>query len=345
MWIADSTKPSNRIHYARTIMIRLLAPLFVVTLLALSHVAPVFAADSVAELIEKLASDQAQDVRVAAAAALQEKALKTRERETVVSILSTWLKDKDPEVRKTASASLACAMIGTKGKCPLEVVQAMFDDNPNVRLHAAIGVSECRQFPPEAVLLLLRAIEYDDRDVRTNIPMLLADVAKDDERTLPALKKATTDKDPSVQSNAMTALFKLTHDFDLVVPIHLRRLEDFRAVLGTIQEADFDREYEKRQLGVPAFFAMISEKFLVEYGETEPDKLGRSLIKLLSDKSPPIRQAAVRALGEIAERKEQSRKALLRIDAHLAVEKLTDDPERMIRGAALTALDQLSDPK
>ncbi len=307
-----------------------------------ASVSPVIASETVADAIVKLGADQPKEARIAAATALQRKKLEKNEREVAIPVLCTWLKDKDVEFRKTAVISLACIMIGTKGKCPLEIVQAMFDDSPDVRLHAGICVSECREFSREAITLLFRAIESEDKDVRNVIPMLLADVAKDDGRTLPALKKAATDKDPFVQGNSITALFKMTHDFDLVVPYYLRKIEDYRDLLDTIKKEDLDRELEKRQFA-PTIFYMSSQKFLVEYGETEPDKLGRSLIKLLSDKSPAIRYSAVQALGEIAERNEDSRRALLRIDAHIAVEKLTDDDARgrPIAGAALNALDRL----
>ena len=255
---------------------------FVVVLFA--SVSPVIAADTVAELIAKLGADQPKDVRIAAATALQEKKVEKKEREVAIPLLCTWLKDKDVEFRKTAVDSLACMLIGTKGKCPLEIVQAMFDDSSDVRYIAATCcVCECREFSPEAMTLLFRAIESDDKDVRSSIPILLADVAKNDERTVPAIKKATTDKDPFVQGNSITALFRLTHDFDLVVPFYLRKIEDYRDLLDTIEKEDFDRELEMR-LHLPEMLYMISQRFLVKYGETEPEKLGRSLIKLRSRK-------------------------------------------------------------
>ena len=325
-------------------MIRLRIITFVITVFSVTHVAPVVAAESAAELIEKLASDQPQDIRVAAATALQEKSLKAEERKTVISILTPWLKDKDPEVRKSGIILLTCLMIGTKGRCPLEVAETMFDDSPDVRLHAAICVSECRNFPAEALPLLFRAIEHDDTDVRCHIPVLLAQALKDDKRTIPALKKATTDKDALVKNSAFVALFQVTDDFDLVVPYHLRTLENSRTLMLDVKEEDYEREFKKRQAGLAYILRNSSDKFLVEHGETEPEKLGRCLVKLLSDKSPTIRRAAVRALGEIAEHKQESKEALRRINAQNAIEKLADDREITVGGAALRALDQLNEP-
>lgn len=290
------------------------------------------------DLVSRLKSDQPKDVRLAAAKALMR--MEKPPVEKSAPILRAWLKEKDSDFRAAALESLTVELMLTKGECPVEALELMFDKVDSVRWNAATCVSCLDKFPKTAAPLLLRAATHEDRAVRDVVPRALVRAAREHRRTVPVLMALTRDKDMLVQAHAFEALFDATQDFDLVVPYWLRTDESYqRSVEEHKSVQNGARRKDPELESVPPL--EYAKKLLEEYGKKEPEKLGNCLIKLLKDKSPVIRRGASRTLGAMAADEKASKEVLRTLSASQAIEKLEDDSDESVRAAAKAALTKL----
>ncbi len=294
--------------------------------------------DNVDELVRWLGRDSHKQDRLAAADLLQE-ADHPPAKETV-PILLGWIKEPDKEIRLKGLNTLAVVFIQTKGECPLAAVEAVFDKDEEVSWLASSLLVCYASLPSEAVPLLFRAIEHTNRNVRCDIPQILVKAAREDKRTVRALKKALEDNDWQVRSNAAPALFDITHDFDLVVPYWLLAIERAQKLS---ESAPAQQPFSPRSVEEMKAVAAGAAMALRNHGRDTPRELGECLVRLLSDDSPRMCSAAARTLGAIAGDRAKSKAALRDVKAHEAIVKLLTDSDASVRQAAKTAIEKLED--
>jgi HEAT repeat protein len=256
-----------------------------------------------------------------------------------IPVLVGLVTEEDNDIRVAALNTLALIGMTTKGECPLVMVEAIFDKDEDVSSLAASLVGCYEKFPSEALPLLFRAMEHEDREVRQQIPSVLAKAARDDKRTVPALKKAIADKDWWVRSSAVGALFAATHDFDLVVPHWLLANENYQELTETLR-ATLTADQQSAQVDANNEASLAVQK-MIYHGKKSPQEMGKCLIGLLSDKSPVIRRAAARTLGALAGYKEKTKAVFRELNAHDAVARLLSDSDPSVKRAAKTALEKL----
>src|SRR5262249_19035435 len=131
---------------------------------------------------------------------------------------------------------------------------------------------------------------HKDPWVRGCAPMLLADVGGKDTKVITWLRDALGDKDWGVKGNANAALWKLTEDLALTVPLWLEALSHLDPSLPEREKPDL--ESARRNL-----IGLVSALKLKELSEKQPEKLVPVLINHLSHKSSDIRAMAARVLG------------------------------------------------
>lgn len=126
----------------------------------------------------------------------------------VASKTPAWiaqLKDKDPEVRR--SAALWLNEMAPKRTPVLEAfIPALEDEDVGVRRQAAFAIAKFSRDAKPAVPRLIEALSDDDPFVRANAADSLGRIGPDARPSIPALIKAQSDDDAYVQRRAGEAL-------------------------------------------------------------------------------------------------------------------------------------------
>jgi HEAT repeat protein len=324
----------------------------------LAFAMPMAGAENVADLIKRLENGP-KAVRLESLKELRE--MKGPEALKAIPAATRLVEDEDPEIREAAIGTLAPIAYRNKQPCPLAIIKALFDADPEVRSTATTYVGiDFQKYPEEARRLLLRALEHDDTDVRANVSGALARVWGKDKEVIAALKKATKDKKLIVRNNAYAALWPLIGDLDFVLP-HWLEASD---ALGLVpQEDELRTEEEKRERCTACLIGIGSAVKLVELTAERPAELAAALLKLLTHPSPVIRRSAARSLGamnldgkepridakdfppdiKLPQVDHQKVKGVL-VDLKVAAEvrKLLNDPDASVRASAATALKRLT---
>jgi HEAT repeat protein len=293
----------------------------------------------IAEQIKRLDKGQPAAVRLTAAKLLWR--LETAPAAAqAIPALAVCAKDRDVELRRVALMALGETAFLHKRPCPLPVVEGLFDPNPNVRGSAWTNIGLFREYPKEALPLLLRAADHEDRNVRLNVLLPLATVGGKSPEVLTLLKKKTTDKDPLIRNNAHVALYQATKDLELIVRYWLERA-DTSPALGLGKAEQLRVIDETRSAKMLEMLTHWSAKMLGDVGRERPAELAGVLLKLLSDKSPLMRRNSARVLGAMAGESEKARGILKRLAVEGELERLLRDPDASVRSAAEGALKKM----
>jgi hypothetical protein len=254
-------------------------------------------------------------------------ALRLKATDPTNSLFMEVFNDSNPDVRLGAINAIAVkTLVKEKTKaCPMELVQALFDENQRVRELASCYVYDYDEFPKESLPLLIKVLRDSDPTIQQAIAgnfYRLGDIAKEG---VPDLIKLLDHKDPWIRHNASISLWYITRQPKLF----LRTTVELNSMVTP--------EGAKDQLtpGVAtAYFFMTLE-------EEVPEELGSELIALLTDSSSQIRASAARLLIPMASRDKMNKKILQELKVEEALEKLTKDPEWKVRQQAKISLEKL----
>jgi HEAT repeat protein len=288
--------------------------------------------DDVTSLIAKFGIDRAKPDRIAAAKALGNSEDKRALR--AVEVLIAGCKDSDAEIRNASVVALGLLLHRHKRRCPLVLVEAMFDQDATVRTNASALVSLIGNLPPEATVLLYKNVNHADPVIRADVMMPLARLDGSNPNVVKVLEKATRDADAGVRINAVAGLWQATKDLSRVVPPWLRMLEDTPP--GNLT----DGQRALRQLGAIAAAAKLRE-----LGLANPKGVAAELVKALADKAPETRRAAARTLGTLANETAEAKRDLRMAGVVKALLPLLDDPDASVRAAAFAALENCKETK
>jgi HEAT repeat protein len=267
--------------------------------------------------------------------------LDTESAESERSAAARWLRSQNPihpvfwqllgddnaRVRVTAVDAVDLKAFREKAKvCPVQLIEALDDEDERVRGAAMNYIPVFERLPKEGLPLLLKALKHEDLTVRQNVAGAFYQFGKEAKRALPELKQALKDEDPLVRHNAAVSLWHITGQADLVVPTCVRHLTA-RIPVGDDPDAVW----------------RASASLLRRIGLEATADTASVLIKLLADESPGMRRAAARSLGALAGENAKTRATIDRLNAEVAVRKLLEDPDEKVRQEARTALDRLAE--
>jgi HEAT repeat protein len=238
--------------------------------------------DDIPSLIAKLGCERAKPDRVAAANALGNS--KDKRALHAVKALTAGCKDRDAEIRSASVVALGLLVHRHNQRCPLVIVELMFDPDATVRTNAGGLVSMIDDLPPEGTALLYKNVNHTDPVIRSDVMMPLARADGRNPKVIKVLEKATGDA--GVRVNAVAGLWQATRNLSRLVPLWLRLLEDAPPGNPT------DRQGTLRQLG-----AIAGATKLRELGVAKSKEIAAELVRSLTDKSPKMRRAVTRRHG------------------------------------------------
>jgi HEAT repeat protein len=288
--------------------------------------------DDIPSLIAKLGCERAKPDRIAAAKALGDS--KDKRALRAVKALTAGCKDRDAEIRSASVVALGLLVHRHNQRCPLVIVELMFDSDATVRTNAGGLVSIIDDLPPEGTALLYKNVNHTDPVIRSDVMTPLARADGRNPKVIKVLEKATRDADAGVRVNAVAGLWQATGDLSRLVPLWLRLLEDAPPGNPT------DRQGTLRQLG-----AIAGATKLRELGVANPKEIAAELVKSLTDKSPQMRRAAARSLGAMAGETAKARRVLRKAGVERALKPLLDDPDESVQTATVIVLENFKKKK
>lgn len=215
-----------------------------------------------------------------------------------VAFFINALKDEDPEVRERAAEALGSFGPESKEAVPA-LIEALKDDDEKVCGQAAHALAKVGHW---AIPTLTKAIGDEDPVVREAVAEVLTWMRWNRnarEQAVPALKEALKDEDPEVRSNAARVIQSIS-----------------RQLLFAPKRASGDEAPD-----VPEPATAVLGKIDMEAKEAIP-----TLIKALKQEESDVREAAAEALGRIGPESEAVTSAL--------VEALKDENPKVRRSAA-----------
>jgi HEAT repeat protein len=235
-------------------------------------------------------------------------------------VLISAMKDADAKVR--VRATLALAQVGTRTReekvliIP-ELVQALKDPVPHVRVAAALGFVFYADEAPEVVPILVNAISDREPSVRGEALYALARFGPRARSAAPAVLAALHDPSASVREDAVAAVHFLQLDSDGAVPALVTALHDTNAPVRS-----------------------SAARVLSDYGDKAQEALP-SLNEAMHDGSRIVRQRSMDARNQIDTAVQHIQKRVPDLVAGLSA----DDPERRQQSAAaLAAIGTLAAP-
>ncbi|NEP36789.1 MAG: NACHT domain-containing protein [Moorea sp. SIO3B2] len=224
------------------------------------------------------------------------------EKDEVITILLTRLKDDDSDVRwRTADA------LGELGNSSETVVNALLarfqDENYDVRWRVAIALGELGNSSETVVRALIARLQDSDASVRERAAVALGKLCNSSETVVRALIARLQDPDADVRGGAAYGLGKLGNSSETVVNALLARLQDPDAgVRGGAADA------------------------LSRLGNSS-ETIVNALLAKLQDPDAGVRRWAALALGKLGNSSETVVKVVLA--------QLQDDDSRVRRWAAI----------
>jgi hypothetical protein len=258
--------------------------------------------------------------------------------------------DRNAEVRMEAVNALGQIAKQLDKPCPLVLLEALLDQDSNVRQMADARASFFTTFAPGSVEPVLRAVWSDDADIRNPSLLLLAQVAPRDDRALAVIETAKQDRAFQVRHAAYCAKFKANDRLDEFLIWMIRMREDPDTVLAPAPE---DRELRQQDQTMRNLFLLYSAQKTLEWIDKRPDELSAALLKLLDHKSPVIRRGSAWLIGAEARQgdapdagKPAPSKVTVRLEKLKIRERLVklseNDLDASVRAAARDALTRLS---
>jgi hypothetical protein len=207
-------------------------------------------------------------------------------------------KDPEGDVRREAVAALMQIVNRHDVPTPLGLVVAMGDSVDEVRWETMVFVGPYKRKLAPGVLDALIAGTTDKRpEVRANSLIFLSHAAGKDAKARAAIEKAKEEKNFQVQHTAHCAWFTATDSVADFLAYIIRIRDDADSVLEPLPK---DSDEAKKQLTMRNLFSLGGAMRVVEWSSQRPDELAAALIKLLDDKSAPMRRGAADLIGASA---------------------------------------------
>lgn len=229
-----------------------------------------------------------------------------------VQMLIANLSDHDPGIRTQAANSLAG--LGTDAAPAVPALIAVLDDKePNVRYRAVIAIGKSGS-SAVAIKALIREINDTSKDIRYEAVSALGNLGEAAQIATEPLLKCLDSSDQALIAIAGTALEKMHPKAAVAMPTVVRLLREgnYTQKVAALDIAD----------GVDGGPSALDDD------KTGP-RMFNTLVQLLNDKSPTIREKVLVALQSIWIPETATRQQLAAISAAL------NDPEEDIRLAAV----------
>jgi hypothetical protein len=212
-----------------------------------------------------------------------------------IAALDQCLKDAEAKVRAAAVEARGNLAMQIKAPCPIGVIEAMLDSDPDVRENAInwSAVFPSGRYAQDAAPVLLRCVKSDHHGVRSLGVLLLAQLPNKNDTILRTVTELTRDKHVLVRNDAQSALYRLTGKLDDVVPYCLRlRLEARDA--ARIQSGKVPAE-ERVQRNLVTLGVNLRLSNLIE---DRTDDLAQYLLGLLAGEDATLRRATAIFLAD-----------------------------------------------
>jgi len=216
----------------------------------------------------------------------------------VLPILEKYIKDeKKPTLRDKAVGAVAIIALNQRPRvpCPMILLEAIDDEDENVRQTAGCTSVVFRRFPPNCLDLLFRLEKKGHSDRRSDIHAILARAAPQDQHVLTVLRAATEDKNFSVRHNAQMALFEATKNIGDKIA-YLLRLHLECHTTPNLPDTATEKDKQENSFRHLAHFGALY--FLLTTAEEQTNELASVMIKQLEDKEPIRRRAAAFFLSQ-----------------------------------------------
>ena len=204
----------------------------------------------------------------------------------------------DPDAAVRAAAVEALGMIAYQRPprvCPLAVVEALLDDDADVRDKALCYSGMYREFAPGTRAVAVKGAAHDAPGTRGHSLWLLSKIAPKDEEVRRILRAARKDPDFNVRCDVHSALFRVTGKLEDVVPYYLRLSARLRAEPAPRTEAEKKLRAQKNYRSLGGFLFLLED-----LGKNRADELAPFLLDALKDKDAVLRQGAAGFVGNAA---------------------------------------------
>ena len=173
------------------------------------------------------------------------------------------------------------------------------DENSKVRNYAVFYLGKTLSGDPRVVSALVHAL--DDRATEQWARRALADLGKNAEGAIEILQSQLQSDDIRKRLEAATALWSITKNAELVLPVALAVARDDQGITSaaysvTYRMVDGKRVEQRKPYRYP--LAARAAKLLVQMGPEAAPALDE-LIAMLDHENPRAKSAALRAIGEI----------------------------------------------
>jgi HEAT repeat protein len=244
--------------------------------------------------------------------------------------------DPNESVRKRANESLA--KLGFDGG---RFASHLSDPNKEIRLHAAMVLSEMGAYAADAVPSLTTALRDEDQAVRECVALTLGRIGSPAKDAIPELVKALGSEGAGAE--AAFAILKLRPERSRAIPLLVALLHDPEPDRRAQAAWTLGQMNAEARAAIPRIIESLSDKdpsvrkaaagALGQMGDAVVT--GPHLVKAFSDVDGRVRAMAAWAIGELRIADLPSLEGLLR---------LLQDREATVRGSAAEAMGKLGAP-
>ena len=277
--------------------------------------------------------------RAAAAKRLRLVGIETPDANVLPDLLSAMKGEPDPSTRIQIVNAAVGIVNHHRLALPVEFVELLFDADPEIRALAAGYVSDAGSVPGlygappvESLPMLLKALRHRDATVRSSALRVLSHLQVEQKTVLPEMRNALHDKAYSVRNNAVVAIWSMTKQAELVVPV--------LAALNGSDEPLGDRKEETMRALTKTFLCERTERMLKQ----EPDGVSTELIRCLHSSAEDVQRGAGRVLAAFLKGKDPTL-AGQRRTVREQIERLSTDPNEQARSVAKAILESADKPE
>jgi HEAT repeat protein len=187
---------------------------------------------------------------------------------TLVPVLISLLKDRDPEVRVRVLTALGS--LGAQAHRVLPVLRAALketaikDDDESVRTYAAHALLQVGPEPDTEVAGLIDSLQNELEVLRFHAAIALGNLGGDARPALPVLiHTALWDEDPAVRVEAAVALWKIDRTGPLVIPALIKALADDNELICWIAADCLGQIGSEARQAVPALQQALRRPFKI----------------------------------------------------------------------------------
>jgi HEAT repeat protein len=214
------------------------------------------------------------------------------------------------------------------------------DEDPKVRNYAVYNLGETQVDDPRVIDTLVQAL--DDRATEKWATRALAEIGRNEEKVVEVLKPKLQSSDIREQLDAATALWAITKNAELVLPVARAIVRDDQGITRRLDRLIYrtvDGKQVEQRTSSKYPLAARAATLLGQMG-AEAEPAVDELIGLLNHPNPHARRAAIYAIGEIGPAASKAIPSLEKLMANDASRQIRNVLQKVRAKTPLTGEDE-----